>query len=86
MVNNRAFFISPMIGELKLRKSELVRPSRYLMVMRFFHFPILALRLHSLEWSIAGILQLDQARPVLTAPRLEAGKQVPKARHSDVAM
>jgi hypothetical protein len=48
----QGLFHSPMIGELKPRKSEWVRPSRYLMVMRFFHFPILALRLHSLEWSI----------------------------------
>jgi hypothetical protein len=38
------FHIS-MISEVRLGKSELVRPSRYLTVLRFVHFPILALRL-----------------------------------------
>jgi hypothetical protein len=43
MANKRTFFISSMITEVRLRKFKVGIASHYLMVMRFVHFPILAL-------------------------------------------
>jgi hypothetical protein len=39
MANNRTFFISSMISDVRLRKFKVGIASHYLLVMRFVHFP-----------------------------------------------